>query len=742
MTATHRYIFISPHLDDAVLSCYPMIRECLDQGVSIQIWTIMAGLPSADAVFSDVALAISRPDPVAYVTLRQQEDHTVGAALGVPMVHLDVLDAIYRSDASEGPLYPTLETLFGRVDFRDLHVVNRIAEALMPLLEPDDVVVAPSAVCGHVDHVLTRLACEMLASEIRYYNEFPYTLQTRAPLPLHIQSEWARMIRLYASQVPLLFPGNTLQHLIAMHQPYWASVQKIQPLIPRILHLIWIGRAPMPPNARRNLELWTSILGSSWTIRLWTNSDLNETHFDAAVLNRIGEAQHGIQKADILRYHILSKVGGWYADLDIEPIQSLEPLALLLWRESLMLCNEEENLEGKISNGFFACSAGHPAITAAAKAVLDQPLQTGAFDMGHIVQHTGPVFFKAMLRDAPAVMLPTRLFYPVTFSEIIADKQVNSNIAFARHIWHNRYRDNTALYFGVNDTPLANVRLNRRSAPDVMIFCFVQHETELLRRWIPYHAKMVGMENIMIIDHGSDEPTKALIRGFACKGLRVYDAGLFSFTEKGRVLSNVMGRFRHCRLLLPMDVDEFICVKTHSGMDCSRKAILKAFKSLPDRPYIYKFGTFDVCNKPGTDYADPLLEMRTFHFFPPETAEVFSTKSPSKSFYPGKYFVATDEGNHGGCIESFEGVYFTNLALAHFHTRGFRHFLAKHVHADATIGVTNLESHIRDEALCYHWIERCMAIKNGEGEAYFDRYICALHGREERALSDALQRLR
>ena len=36
------WIYISPHLDDAVLSCGGMIRQQVQQGERVQVWTVCA----------------------------------------------------------------------------------------------------------------------------------------------------------------------------------------------------------------------------------------------------------------------------------------------------------------------------------------------------------------------------------------------------------------------------------------------------------------------------------------------------------------------------------------------------------------------------------------------------------------------------------------------------------------------------------------------------------------------------
>jgi mannosyltransferase OCH1-like enzyme len=436
-----RCIVVSPHLDDAILSCYPLIRSYQEQGCLVELWTVMAGMPHANTPFSGLAMKISGYDPFAYVRIRQKEDLKVAESLGIRAVHFYFVDALYRADSEERSLYPDIQTLFYQVDLRELHLVNRISYSLEQELRPGDFLVVPSAICGHVDHILTRVACEMLANQKTFFDEFPYTIRSGKALRKDIQRQWGDLIRIYESQVNLLFPGNSLQYLLSIHQPQSLALPQIEPRIPRIIHFIWVGDAPLPPSARKNLDGWIALLSPKWQIRLWTNSDLTEQAFDSIVLNKIREAPHGIQKADILRYHIMSRMGGWYLDLDFEPIQTIEPIALLLHREDLILCHEEDCIVNKISNGFFACTAGHPSIARMAEAVLIQPLNTGVFDMDHIVIHTGPILFKTILENVKCVVLPRQLFYPVAFSEMLSGSTINLEASFARHVWHSRYRN-------------------------------------------------------------------------------------------------------------------------------------------------------------------------------------------------------------------------------------------------------------------------------------------------------------
>jgi hypothetical protein len=742
-TKEQRIVIISPHFDDGILSCYPLIKAHMDEGGAAEVWTVMGGMPGQASTFSAFAMGLSNHDPDAYVARRIREDADVCRELGLPWVHLPFTDAIYRRLADGTPIYGDLGSLFHQLDLRELPLVNRIHDALLERLKATDTVVIPSARCGHVDHILCRVACEMLPNRLLYYDEFPYFIRDPSHVAPDVLSEWERLIRMYASQMEILFPGDNLSHMLSMHGPEWYPLPDTPPKIPRQIHLIWIGGDPLPPAAYKHYQSWKSIMGDAWQVRLWTDADLTEAHFSREVLDRINEAPHGVQKADILRYQVMSQYGGWYFDVDFEPVQRIEPISRMLCHESLILCNEDENLVGKVSNGFFACTRGNPAVVKIAEQVLTQPLNTGAFDMGHIVSHTGPVLFHACVQGSRHILLPTCLFYPVTFREIIQAHASPVEDHFARHIWHSRYLDDKKRFFGTEDLPVlpsGMIELGRQGA-GAMLFCFVRDEPYMLSRWIAYHARIFGMSNLFVIDHGSRPETRRVIAQYMRDGLQSCDAGMHPFTEKGRVLSSVMRKFRHYRFLVPLDCDEFLCLNTEAGMDCTPSRIVDAFRALPEKACLFRLGTFDVCNTPDAEYEDPLTEMRYFHFFPPWETRVFSTQAMSKVFYPGKFFEATDDGNHRGSIHPNNGDIHTGLALVHFHIRGFHHFIAKHEHADTILGITNLDGHLKEDMTCFHWMERQLAIRSGNGRQFFESNICSLQGKEERAFSDALKSL-
>lgn len=156
-----------------------------------------------------------------------------------------------------------------------------------------------------------------------------------------------------------------------------------------------------------------------WTIRLWTNEDLTDSEVDIDVLSRIHEADKGVQKADILRYHIVWKYGGIYMDADVEPVRSLEPL---LFMSDLVICHENYVTWEYITNSFFAASQNHPVLKKAVETCMytelntpDIHLSTGPRILGFAVANVSPPTKKYTLLGLDAFHEPTAGMTPNRF---------------------------------------------------------------------------------------------------------------------------------------------------------------------------------------------------------------------------------------------------------------------------------------------------------------------------------------
>lgn len=171
-----RWIYLSPHLDDAVLSAGGLIFEQSRTGIPVEIWTLMCGYPpctEADVSSFAQLLHAQWGFSGAEETIRQrrEEDRQAARILGADIVHFDFLDCIYRRGSDGQWLY---SDVFIPPHPEDSSIPGRIAAAVAARLEPDDLVVCQLSVGSHVDHVLVRAGAELLGRSLYYDVDLPY----------------------------------------------------------------------------------------------------------------------------------------------------------------------------------------------------------------------------------------------------------------------------------------------------------------------------------------------------------------------------------------------------------------------------------------------------------------------------------------------------------------------------------------------------------------------------------------
>ncbi len=222
MAQKYDAIYLSPHLDDAALSCGGQVFQATAAGQRILILTVMAGDAGRVAPAGYAALLHERWQLGANgVAQRRREDATACRILGAAYQHWDVPDCIYRTDGQNQPLYADWAQITGSVHPADAPLAPKMAERLAQL-PPAGRVVAPLAVGRHVDHQIVRQAAEMVyGKRLFYYEDYPYVQApgaldeiispagqwTAVTIPLSARGVQvkARAIEAYVSQISTFF---------------------------------------------------------------------------------------------------------------------------------------------------------------------------------------------------------------------------------------------------------------------------------------------------------------------------------------------------------------------------------------------------------------------------------------------------------------------------------------------------------------------------------------------------------
>lgn len=180
--------------------------------------------------------------------------------------------------------------------------------------------------------------------------------------------------------------------------------------IPKVLHMIWVGENEAPEYVSTFLLQWKELM-PDWSIRLWTNKDITTEHFPCDIVSLINWSNKGAQKADIMRYFIIEKYGGFYVDTDVIPHRSFD-LLLNEWNNAgVLLCHDLDLTWEYISIGFFGSIQNHPVLQKACELIYvttintsDIHLKTGPHLLGKAVAFTE-------FDKNDVILLPTNYFY-------------------------------------------------------------------------------------------------------------------------------------------------------------------------------------------------------------------------------------------------------------------------------------------------------------------------------------------
>ena len=237
-----RWIYLSPHLDDASLSAGGWIYDQTQAGNAVEIWTIMCGFPPTKALspFAQYLHAQWGMDSARQVVSdRRVEDKNSAAILGAKARHFNFLDCIYRQDKAGNWLYVDIYTPPLK---QENYLPAQIADAISARLKPDDKLVCQLGIGKHIDHVTVRLAAELLKRPLHYVADIPYLFN----FPEHLKPStvgmkkkvervsraglqaWKEAILAYESQMSMLFKnhramrGQIHQHFLKFGgQAFW-----------------------------------------------------------------------------------------------------------------------------------------------------------------------------------------------------------------------------------------------------------------------------------------------------------------------------------------------------------------------------------------------------------------------------------------------------------------------------------------------------------------------------------------
>ena len=223
-----RRIYISPHFDDAVLSCGRVIYQQTSQDDEVTVVTVCAG-DSKEFPRSPYALELEErwETGQSAVDIRREEDKRACAILGAEIIHLPVPDAIYRTSSEGEPIYASEESIIGRLHPSETELVDELALMLERECSQSSLIYAPIGYGGHVDHRLTRKAVDQLGKGIWFYRDFPYAARGEI-IPAELDLQEGEEILVHLNSVEITLWSEAVMEYRSQLSTFWSHPDMVR----------------------------------------------------------------------------------------------------------------------------------------------------------------------------------------------------------------------------------------------------------------------------------------------------------------------------------------------------------------------------------------------------------------------------------------------------------------------------------------------------------------------------------
>ncbi len=203
------------------------------------------------------------------------------------------------------------------------------------------------------------------------------------------------------------------------------------PIIPKIIHQIWIG-GPLPEVFKKYMDSWRA-MHPDWRYILWTDENIkelfplyNQHYFDMS--DGMGV------KSDLLKWEIVYRFGGLYADVDFECLQPLDQLHYIY--DFYTAFQPFDAFFVQLGAALFAAYPGHPILKHCIETIKEDWHHKGA------PKKSGPVHFSKSFmamagnHHSKDIAFPAFYFYPLgsTQTELRRADWIKDG-AYAVHHW-------------------------------------------------------------------------------------------------------------------------------------------------------------------------------------------------------------------------------------------------------------------------------------------------------------------
>lgn len=205
--------------------------------------------------------------------------------------------------------------------------------------------------------------------------------------------------------------------------------------VPRVLHQVW--HDGHPPAEFLGFRLSWGLLHPDWPLHLWDFAQgrtLVADHYPG-LLRLWDSLPKDVQRADVLRYLVLHRYGGLYADMDTEALRSFDGLA----RSSDFFCGLEAKPYPSVCNALLGSAPRHPILEAVVRWLhqLHDRTDPDGREVGHVFATTGSLMLTPLVLTNATKrtrVLGPEAFYPFSWAEKERCHDDHPH-SWARHYW-------------------------------------------------------------------------------------------------------------------------------------------------------------------------------------------------------------------------------------------------------------------------------------------------------------------
>lgn len=204
--------------------------------------------------------------------------------------------------------------------------------------------------------------------------------------------------------------------------------------IPKIIHLTYKDKN-IPKVWKNTISEWKKY-HPDWKVCFWTDKDnrkLIRSKYPE-YLDLYDSYEHGIQRADMIRYFILYTYGGLYSDMDIQPTKSFNKLFLIDDKKEVYLVKANMKY---VSNCLMASKKGAKFWLEVMKSLRDNKKFEMFYPGKHlkVMNTTGPMMMNNVYENYnkkhKIAFLPKHLVFPEQCN-VCNDKPCKTNLSYTK----------------------------------------------------------------------------------------------------------------------------------------------------------------------------------------------------------------------------------------------------------------------------------------------------------------------